>query len=198
MSPEDVALCQQAIELANSGQKHAAYEQFCSIHNHGNPEDVTLLYWIAFTTSSLEEAQRAIDTIARIEPNHPRLLELQAYVDRKEERQHRQRQEEQKKQAASHVVRQVPIIECLHCHGRAPAIVKRKVSTGGWVLFACLLTGLLVSLFVGLIIPLPIDEIAGTLAFLGLVAILGFPLCFLALLIKEEYQVCAFCGIKLG
>ncbi len=29
MSPEDVALCQQAIELANSGQKQAAYKQFC-------------------------------------------------------------------------------------------------------------------------------------------------------------------------
>jgi len=65
MSPEDVALCQQAIELANSGQKQAAYEQFCSIHAHGNSDDVTLLYWIAFTTPSLEEAQRATDTIAR-------------------------------------------------------------------------------------------------------------------------------------
>ncbi len=105
MSPEDVALCQEAIELANSGQKQAAYEQFCSLHNHGNSEDVTLLYWIAFTTPSLEEAQRAIDTIARIEPDHPKLQALRAYVDRKEEREHQQRQEEQKKQAASYAVR---------------------------------------------------------------------------------------------
>jgi hypothetical protein len=198
MSPEDVALCQQAIELANSGQKQAAYELFCSLHNHGNTDDVTLLYWIAFTTPSLAEAQRALETIARLEPSHPRLRELQAYVDRKEERERRQRQEEQEKQAAFHVGRPVPIIECPHCHGRAPAVLKRKVATGGWVLFACLLTGLLVSLFVGLVIPVPINDTAGMLAFLGLVAVFGFPLCFLALLIQEEYQVCGFCGIKLG
>ena len=84
MSPEDVALCQQAIELANSGQTQAAYEQFCAIHNRGNPEDVTLLYWIAVTTPRLEEAQRARDTIARIEPNYPKLQALQAYVAQKQ------------------------------------------------------------------------------------------------------------------
>lgn len=178
MSPEDVALCQQAIELANSGQKQAAYEQFCSIHNRSNPDDVTLLYWIAFTTPSLEEAQRATDTIARIEPDHPKLPALRAYVDRKEEREHQQQKEEQEKQAASYVVRQVPIIECPYCHGRAPAIIKSKVSTGGWVLFAILLLGLLLLGFMGII--------------------LGFPVCCFALLIQEKYQVCAFCGIKLG
>ncbi len=198
MSPEDVALCQQAIEVAKSGQKQAAYEQFCSIRDHGNLDDVTLLYWIAFTTSSTEEAQQAINTIARIEPGHPRLQELQAYVDRKEERQHRQRQEEQKKQTASEVVRQVPIIECPHCHGRAPAIRKRKVSTGGWVLFAILLTGLLFSLFVLLIIPVPVYLLGNLQALFLPMIVLGFPVCCLALLIQEEYQVCAFCGIKLG
>ena len=83
MSSEDVALCQEAIKLANSGQKQAAYKQFCLIHSHGNAEDVTLLYWIAATTPSPVEAQRAIDTIARIEPDHPKLPALQAYLDRK-------------------------------------------------------------------------------------------------------------------
>ncbi len=87
MSPEDMALCQQAIDLAQSGQRRAAYEQFCSIHNHGNPEDVTLLYWIAVTTPSREEAQRAIDTVARIEPDHPELPALRAYLDRKRQEQ---------------------------------------------------------------------------------------------------------------
>jgi len=95
MSPEDVALCQQAIELANSGKKQAAYEQFCFIHDHDNSEDVTLLYWIAFTTPSPEEAQRATDTIARLEPDHPKLQALRAYVDRKEERQPPQQPYEQ-------------------------------------------------------------------------------------------------------
>jgi hypothetical protein len=90
MSPEDVALCQKAIDLANSGQKQTAYKQFCLIRSHGNTEDVTLLYWIAATTPSLEEAQRALDTIARIEPDHPKLQAFRAYVDRKEERQYQQ------------------------------------------------------------------------------------------------------------
>ena len=98
MSPEDVALCQQAIELANSGQKQAAYEQFCAICSHGNTEDVTLLYWIAVTTPSPEEALRAIDTIARIEPSHPRLQELQAYVDRKRQRQDQKQHQQQQQQ----------------------------------------------------------------------------------------------------
>jgi hypothetical protein len=112
MNPEDVALCQQAIALANSGETQAAYEQFCAIHNRGNTEDVTLLYWIAFTTPSPVEAQRAIDTIARLEPDHPKLQALQPYVDRKEERQYRQQQEEQQKQTATpqqpHVYAWVP------------------------------------------------------------------------------------------
>jgi len=84
MSPQDVALCQQAIELANSGQTQAAYKQFCMLYSHGNSEDVTLLYWIAATTPSLKEAQRAMYTIARIEPTHPELSALRAYLARQE------------------------------------------------------------------------------------------------------------------
>jgi hypothetical protein len=83
MSPEDIALFQQAIEVANDGQKQAAYEQFCIIHRHGNTEDVTLLYWLAFTTSDPQECQQAISTIAHIEPYHPKLQELRAYQNRK-------------------------------------------------------------------------------------------------------------------
>jgi hypothetical protein len=83
MSPEDMTLFQQAIDTANTGQKQAAYEQFSRIHSHGNTEDVTLLYWIAFTTPSPLETQRATDTIAHLEPNHPKLQELRAYQNRK-------------------------------------------------------------------------------------------------------------------
>ena len=133
MNPEDVARCQQAIDLANSGKKQEAYEIFCSLHNHGNTEDVTLLYWLAFTTPSLEEAQRAIDDIARLEPDHPKLQALRNYLVKK-----RTQQEEHKKQVLTQVVEPEPIVECIHCHGRAPSLRKRKVSTGGWVLFASL------------------------------------------------------------
>lgn len=175
MSPEDVVLCQQAIEVANSGQKQTAYEQFCSIRDHGNPEDVTLLYWIAFTTPSLEEAQRAIDTIVRIEPSHPRLQELQAYVDRKRQRQdqkqHQQQQQVQKQQ--QQFVYAPPgggfgaVLQCPYCHNVGPARIESKVSTGGWVVLVILL-------------------------------LVFFPLFWIGLLIREEYYVCSYCGIKLG
>ncbi len=202
MSPKDAALCQQAIELANSGQTQAAYEQFCTIHSHGNSEDITLLYWLAVTTPKLKEAQYAIDTITRLEPDHPKLHELQSYIARKEElekqRQRQEAEDERKRKEAEAYALQHPILTCPYCHAQAPAVIRSKVSTGGWVLFACLLTGLLVCLFVGLIIPIPIADFAGTGTFLGCVAVIGFPLCFLALLIQEKYRVCASCGIKLG
>ena len=72
MSLEDAALCQQAIGLANAGDKMLAYDQFVQLY-YRYPQDVTLLYWLAFTTPSMEEAQRAIGDIARIQPNHPKL-----------------------------------------------------------------------------------------------------------------------------
>ncbi len=159
MRPEDVALCQQAIELANSGQKQAAYEQFRFILSHDNTEDVTLLYWIAFTTPSLEEAQRALDTIARIEPDHPKLQALQAYLDRKQQR--------QQQSFTQPDVWLGAVVQCPYCHTQAPARIKSKVSTGGWVLFVIIL-------------------------------LVFFPLCWIGLLIREEYYVCSYCGIKLG
>jgi len=164
MSPEDVALCQQAIELANSGQKQSAYEQFCSIYNHGNSEDVTLLYWIAVTTPSLEEAQRAMDTIARSEPNHSELHALQAYVAQKEESVRLQRQEEEEKQAASHW--QFPILTCPYCHTKAPVLPYSKVSTAGCILSVILL-----------------------------LSVVGIPLCWIGLLMKDKYYQCSGCGI---
>ena len=177
MSPEDTALCQQAIDVANSGSsfKQTAYEQFCSIRDHGNPEDVTLLYWIAFTTPSLEEAQRAIETIARIEPSHPRLQELQAYVDRKRHRQDQKQHQQQQVQKQQQQFGYAPprgrfggVLQCPYCHNVGPARIESRISTGQVIGFIILL-------------------------------ILFFPLCWIPLVSGgEEYYVCAYCGIKLG
>jgi hypothetical protein len=196
MSPEDVALCQQAIELANSGQTQEAYEQFCTIQSHGNAEDITLLYWLAVTTPKLKEAHYAIDAITRLEPDHPKLQELQDYVDRKEEREkQRQRQEaetekqrkrqeaeeeEKRKQAETYAL-QHPILTCPYCHVQAPAAVGRKVTTGGWVFFVVIL----------------LASIVGYPLFGGL-SLIGILFCWLPLLSREDYYVCSACGIKLG
>jgi hypothetical protein len=170
MSPEDVALCQQAIELANSGQKQAAYKQFCLIYSHGNTEDVTLLYWIAFTTPSLEEAQRAVDTISHLEPDHPKLQELQAYVDRKRQRQTQEQHQQQvqvQHQQFGYTPRLGAVVQCPYCHNVGPTRIASKVSTGGWITLVVLL-------------------------------VLFIPLCWIGLLIREDYYVCSYCGIKLG
>ncbi len=82
MNTEDMVLCQQAIGLANAGHKQQAYKLFCDLYNCGNAEDLTVLYWIAYTTSTLDEARRATETIVHLDPVHPKLQELQAYVGR--------------------------------------------------------------------------------------------------------------------
>src|SRR5258708_432331 len=83
MNEEDAALCLQAIELANAGKKQAAYKQFSRLYSRGNTEDVTLLFWLAHTTPSLAEANRTMEKIERLEPDHPKLPEVRGYVAKK-------------------------------------------------------------------------------------------------------------------
>jgi hypothetical protein len=178
MNVEDTARCQRAIELANAGQKQAAYEQFCAIHNHGNAEDVTLLYWIAYTTPSREEAQRAVETIAHVEPFHPRLQELHEYVHRMPQAvAYAPPPPPQGQMFAPPAVMYAappmvavnlgPVLQCPYCHYVGPVRVAQKISTGGWICF-----GVLVLVFI--------------------------PLCWIGLLIKKDYYACSVCGIALG
>ena len=162
MNAEDTALCQQAIALANSGQKQRAYEQFCALHNHNNANDVTLLYWIAYTTPSMEVAQRAINTISRLEQYHAKLQELQSYVSGMQ-----QRVVYAPHQYVSPLYRVSPVLQCPYCHHVGPVRIAQKISTGGWVCFWVLL-----------------------FAF--------FPLCWIGLLIQQDYYACVSCGIMLG
>lgn len=156
MSPEDTVYCQQAIELANTGRKKQAYEQFCVLYNR-YPENVILLYWLAYTTPSMAEARRAIADITRIEPDNPKLHELRQYVS----------QMEQSSRYALHQSHIGPVLQCPYCHHVGRVRIAQKTSTGGWILFV-------VILFV------------------------FFPLCWIGILIKQDYYVCAFCGIALG
>ena len=57
---------------------------------------------------------------------------------------------------------------CPFCGCNDPPVVRRKVSTAGWVMFVVLL------------------------------CFLCLPLFWIGLLMKEEYRICADCGIKLG
>jgi hypothetical protein len=61
-----------------------------------------------------------------------------------------------------------PRFQCPFCGTRSFPVVERRISTAGWVMFIILLV------------------------------LLCLPLCWLGLLMKDEYRVCSACGMKLG
>jgi hypothetical protein len=146
MSPEDMALCKQAIDLAQNGEKQEAYEQFCTLYNHGNAEDVTPLYWIAFTTPSQQEAERVVGAISHLAPEHPSLPDVQTYIERKWPR------PQQTPTPVEPAPRQVLVMECPYCHMKAPPLIRSKVSTGGWVTFVVILILFFPLCWIGLLI----------------------------------------------
>jgi len=177
MNDEDYLLYQQAVAIANTGQRHPAYEHFCLIRSHGN-EDIALLFWIVATTPHPTEAQIVLDEIALREPNHPSLQN--ARIDH--ERKLRQ------VQPVGLMPPMGPVIQCPVCQSRAPILIKNKVATGGWVLLALLLAPGILFVLVGL---LSVGPSLGIGIILGMLSLVG-------LLIREEYRVCSHCGARLG
>src|SRR2546423_1160409 len=127
MSPEDTALCQQGIDLYNAGQKLEAYKIFGNLYGNGNDEDVTLIFWLAYTTLDLREAEQALQTIEYLEPNHPKLPELRERVSRKQQRLMMRTFPPDK---------YGPVMTCPYCHRSGPARYAKKISVGGWIWFA--------------------------------------------------------------
>jgi hypothetical protein len=162
MDLNDQSMFQQAMQMANSGQKAAAYAQLKVIQSHGNDYDPELLIWIAFTTPYPEEARQTLDTLTEIAPNHPGLAAARAnYV------QQQLPQPYQQQYIAPANIRLGPVLQCPYCRTQAPVRIESKISTGGWVTFAVLL-------------------------------FVFFPLCWVGLLIKEDYRMCSYCGSKFG
>jgi hypothetical protein len=83
MTHDEVEYFRQAEQYANSGQTTIAHQMFRSLRDHGNTE-VEIFFWIATTSSSSIEMKRAIDTVRRIQPYHPRLPELVAFYAKKQ------------------------------------------------------------------------------------------------------------------
>lgn len=153
MNEEDFTLFKQAEGLANTGQKFAAYQQFCALHRRGNHE-IELLFWILFTTPYIVESRRLLDEIKNREPGHPTLPRAEAH--------HQQRM----MQVQNYPI-PGPVLLCPYCGVRAPAVRASKVSTGGWIIFTILLLCTII-------------------------------LCWIGLLIREEYNSCSYCGARLG
>jgi len=162
MDLNDQSMFQQAMQMANSGQKAAAYDQLKVIQSRGNDYDPELLIWIAFTTPYPEEARQVLDIVSEIAPNHPGLPAARANYAQQQLPQPYQQQ-----YIAPSNIRLGPVLQCPYCRTQAPVRIESKISTGGWVTFAILL-------------------------------FVFFPLCWVGLLIKEDYRMCSYCGSKFG
>ncbi len=178
MNREDMARCQQAIDLANSGQKQLAYGQFSALYNHGNTEDITLLYWIAYTTPAIEEAQRALATIAYLEPDHPKLQELREYVGRKQLR------------FVHPPARLGPSLQCPYCRYAGPVRIAQKISVAGWIWFSAFFL-LFLCCWLALVPSTQVTTMGCVGFFFLLLGIIG-------LFIKKRSYACSSCGIALG
>ena len=178
MNEEDIVRCQQAIELANSDQKQPAYGQFCALYNR-NTDDTTILSWIAYTTPYHDEAQRAIATIARLEPAHPRLQFLRRYVGRRQQR----------AIVAPDIIG--PVLTCPYCHHTGPVRVTHKIAVGGWIWFASFFL-LFLTCMVALV---PIAQAASVgdagVVFL-VIGIIGL------FAIRKRAYICGACSAALG
>ncbi|HZO73421.1 MAG TPA: LITAF-like zinc ribbon domain-containing protein [Ktedonobacteraceae bacterium] len=141
MNPGDTAIFQQAIQLANSGQIGAAYAQFTDLLRRGNQGNPELLLWIAFTTSHQAEAQRMLDTVATLAPNHPSLpAARQNYA--------------QRYQIQQYIVGAGvgPALHCPYCRTYAATYIQKRISTAGWITFGVLLLVFLPLFWIGLLI----------------------------------------------
>jgi hypothetical protein len=169
MYPDDVVLFEQAKQLVNSGQKQAAYSQLCAIRANGNDYDPDLLLWISFTSPSQPEAQQALDTASRIAPDHLGLPAARAYQNQQWQQQAHQYSQQQYGQQQQYAQQQymqypppqyaqqayiplLPPVHCPYCRAYAPPLVKRRISTAGWIVFAVLLFFTFIFCWIGLLI----------------------------------------------
>jgi hypothetical protein len=80
MNTADLQVFNQAVQLANSGNKPYAYQQLKALEPN-NPQDTNLLLWLAFTTSDLNESGFMASRIAAIEPANANLPSLRSWLE---------------------------------------------------------------------------------------------------------------------
>lgn len=190
MSPEDTALCQQGIDLYNAGQKKEAYKIFGYLYDNGNDEDMTVLFWLAYTTTNIGEAELALETIERLEPDHPKLPELQRKIAKWQQRE-------------AHKPRYLEMI-CPYCDYVGPARIAKKISVGGWIWFAVFfllfLCFLAVSLYLSyMLVPETLlEQVGQEISNMQNISFFFLLLSLIGLFIKKHFYTCGYCGIKLG
>jgi DNA-directed RNA polymerase subunit RPC12/RpoP len=175
MNSEDIALFQQAENLANSGQTMAAYEIFRALRDR-NPGQIEILFWIVETTPNIVESREVLDTIKHLQPYHPLISRTEAFHS-------------QKLQTA--YTPTGPVLSCPYCGKRVASLVKSKISIGGWVWFAAWFVVFICFLSV----PVPTADMAnmGRAGFFCLaVGIIGL------FIIRKRTYACGHCGSKIA
>lgn len=78
MTPQDLAQFNNAIQLAQSGQKQIAHENLKDLARRN--QDANLLMWLAFTAPNLDIATLALNQATSLEPNSPNLVSAQSWL----------------------------------------------------------------------------------------------------------------------
>src|SRR6266567_352658 len=129
MNPGDTTTFQNSVQLARAGQVSIAYHQFCTLakksENRNNPD---LLLWIATTTPSSQEAQRALYEVTRIAPHHPGLPQVQAQLAQRA-------QPAYSMNMHMHLFPQIGAYRCPFCGTSVEPVIVNKISTAGWIIF---------------------------------------------------------------
>jgi hypothetical protein len=79
MNATDLNVFNQAISMAQAGQKQVAYQQLKNLLP-GNSHEATLLLWIAFTAPDLREAEAFIGAAVAVAPGDPNLASAQQWL----------------------------------------------------------------------------------------------------------------------
>jgi hypothetical protein len=98
MTPEQTQLFNQAVSLAQSGDKSTAYSELKQLSRATGAKDPNLLLWLAFTSPDLEEAETAIGMAESYAPFDPNVATARTWLT-----------QEKAKRTISPVVSAVPV-----------------------------------------------------------------------------------------
>lgn len=196
MNPLDLQTFNQAIALAQAGQKQDAYGQIKKLY-YNYPQNTDVLIWLAYTTSDLNEAEWALNQASVFAPGNQRVSQAWDWLKQARENQWGPPPSSHSEvistpapppyynptpaympvPAPAPVYYQQPVqvpyypgmvgFHCPYCRTNMPPLTRQRISTGGWITFAILL-------------------------------MVCFPLCWIGLLMKENYNQCVQCGVNLN
>lgn len=79
MNPQDLTAFNRAVAFANSGNKAQAYQILVGLQSR-YPANKDVLLWLAFTTPSFHEAERAVYDAGRASPQDPGVISAQNWL----------------------------------------------------------------------------------------------------------------------